>query len=117
MCRMRPASSVRRRLGGSDLPRADRALTVSPRLRLLRMINPRLTRAAAEKAGARMCVCPAPVVYRNRAPARALHANTPGAGASGMPVTAAVGVVTFRADVFPRTTVAFADGVLATPNV
>jgi acetyl esterase/lipase len=47
----------------------------------------------------------------------ALLAGVPAAGAAGMPVTAEVAGVTTRADVFPRASVTFPDGVLASPDV
>lgn len=46
-----------------------------------------------------------------------LLANSPPAGASTLPVTAAIAAATARADVFPRSTVSFPNGVVATPGV
>jgi acetyl esterase/lipase len=51
------------------------------------------------------------------AAALGLLANTPAAGAAVLPAAAEVGAATFRADVLPRTTVRFPDGVVATPDV
>lgn len=49
--------------------------------------------------------------------AAALLAGVPGASAAAKPITADVGGVTTRADVFPRARVTFPDGVLAFPGV
>ena len=47
----------------------------------------------------------------------ALLAGVPAANAAAKPITADVGGVTTRADVFPRTSVTFPDGVIAFPGV
>jgi acetyl esterase/lipase len=49
--------------------------------------------------------------------AGSLLAGVPGANAAAKPVTADVGAVTTRADVFPRASVTFPDGVVAFPGV
>jgi acetyl esterase/lipase len=51
------------------------------------------------------------------AAACALLCNLPAGGASAAPVTADVAAATSRADVFPRATVDFPGGVVATPDV
>ena len=61
--------------------------------------------------------CPSRISAALLAAACALLAGVPAVNAAARPVTADVGGVTTRADVFPRATVGFPDGVVAFPGV